>query len=172
MAELFSLMLESASCKSDPVAANRSQFSLILRTSLQRDASATGEISRDPRGASLCARPETISRFALEMTPAHGLVSFRARAGNAYRVMLAAMSGRRRESLSRARRGKSRPRHLHTLPTDCAASSVAADGPSAIGGANIGRVRWSENRGTKKTSETNPFGKKCQHFEGVYFFSH
>ncbi|MGB6089459.1 MAG: hypothetical protein WBG26_08180, partial [Candidatus Binataceae bacterium] len=105
MAELFSLMPEFTSCKNDRVEANRSLFRSTLPASREGDVFATGGISRDARGAGPCARRETVSQFALEMTLAPGLVSFRASAGNAYRVVRATSSSADRE--------ESRPRHSH-----------------------------------------------------------
>jgi len=126
MAELFSLMPEATSCKGDRVEATHSLCRSILPASLLPDAFMTGEISRDARSASLCARREAGSRFALEMTLETCLVSFRARAADAYRAVLTTMSGRHRE--------ESRPRHLRTFPMECAEPSwsVEAAGSSAF----------------------------------------
>ncbi|MGC1678246.1 MAG: hypothetical protein WA740_12025 [Candidatus Binataceae bacterium] len=74
MAELFSLMPKSTSCENDRVEANRTQSRTTLPASVPWNAPATGEISRDTRTANLCARRETISRFALEMTPDYRVV--------------------------------------------------------------------------------------------------
>ena len=55
MAELFSLMQESSSCKSDRVEATRSLLRTSLSDPFQRNAPTTGEISGDARSASLGA---------------------------------------------------------------------------------------------------------------------
>ncbi|MFZ0660083.1 MAG: hypothetical protein WAM05_15265, partial [Candidatus Binataceae bacterium] len=158
---------DSTSCKTVPVEGNRSQFRAILAASFRRHALATGEISRDARSASLCARHGAGNRFALEMTlNPRALVLFRARAGSEYRVVLAASSSEARE--------ESRPRHSHTLSMHRAKLSpaVAADGPSAIGGSRRWLRRTVQKSTTEKAAETNPFGQKRQRFRGVYFLSH
>ena len=55
MAELFSLMPDSTSCKTDRVEANRSLLRTFLSDPFQRNAPTTGEISGDARSASLGA---------------------------------------------------------------------------------------------------------------------
>jgi hypothetical protein len=168
MAELFSLMPESTSCKSDPVEATRTLSRAISPDLFQRNAPATGEISRDAYGARLHARRETVYRFALEMT--RGLVSFRARVGDTDRVVRVTTSGSHRE--------ESRPRHSHTLSMECAkpspsvpSLSVVADGPSAIGGSRRWPRQTVRKSMTEKAAETNPMSRNRQYFQGVYFFS-
>ncbi len=131
MAELFSLMPDSSSCNDGSVEATRTRPRFTLPASGRRNAPATGEISRDPRRARPCACHPTGSKYALEMTPSHRFVSFRAHAGAAYRVVRATSGSAARE--------ESRPRHSHALSIERAnlSSTVAADGSSAIGGSRL-----------------------------------
>ena len=164
MAELFSLMLESTSCKNDSVEATRSLAQSISHASLRRTAFAMGEISRDTRRARFDAWRVTDRRFALEMTLDLRLVSFRARASDAYRVVRATLSGRDRERIS--------PSALAHLSIDCAASSVEEDGPSALGG-NLSEPRQGAQKTmTEKAARTNPLSQNRQRLQGVYFLSH
>jgi len=166
MAELFSLMPESTSCENDRVEASRTLLRSALPTMLHVDAFAAGEIPRDPCSARQSARRAAGSRLALGMTRDLRLVSFRARAGNVYRVMLATGRGGDRE--------ESRPGCLHTLSMDRAKPSfpVAADGLSAIGESRCWPRQKVQKSMTKKAAERNPSSQKWQRLQGVYFLSH
>ena len=94
--------------------------------SLLGAALAAGEISRDARSASRCARRETISRFALEMTPSRVCCVIPS-------TCRRCVSHRARARLSGTHREESRPRHSHSLSGGDCASQWAADGSSAVG---------------------------------------
>jgi hypothetical protein len=171
MAELFSLMPEFTSCKNDRVEATRSLFRSTLPASREGDIFGTGEISRDARSARPCARRDTVSQFALKMTPDRDPVSFRARARDADRVVLATISGRHRE--------ESRRRHSHTSSMRRATPSlsvpsvsVAADGPSAIGGNRLRPGQIVRKSRYQKSVRNGPNRRIRQHLQGVYFSSH
>jgi len=170
MAELFSLMPESTSCKAIRVEVSRTRSRSILPAPFQWDPPATGEISRDVRSARLGARRETISRFALEMTQDQDRGSFRAQVDRQLCVV---------HRLSRCiHREESRPRHLPTFPMRPAKSSAlipslsaVADGPSAIGESRPWPGQKAQKSITEKAAKRNPTRQNRQHFQGVYFLS-
>ena len=161
MAELFSLMPESASCENAPVAPTRSQSSIHFADLLQKDAVATGKISRNTCSANLCAHRETIGRYALEMTPDPDPASFRARAGTAYRVVLATVIGRDR--------AESRSRHLHTFLVECAKPPLSA-AQALAGGLSPSQTGRKSRYQKDVRSEANR--RNRQRLQGVYFLSH
>ncbi|MHB8384053.1 MAG: hypothetical protein ACYDC3_17130 [Candidatus Binataceae bacterium] len=160
MAELFSLMPESTSCKNAPVAAIRSQSRSTLRNLFQHNTFASRDISRETRRARLCARRGTIRRCALEITRDPDPMSFRARAGNAYRVVLATVIGSDRE--------ESRPRHSHTFLVECAKLYLPVAQALACALAPRRSVRKSM---TEITALRNPMAQNRQLLQGVYFLS-
>jgi hypothetical protein len=165
MAELFSLMLESTSCKGIRVEAIRIFARRSLPAFLPENAFATAEISRDSHGAKPCACHTTDSHYALEMTYGDRLVSFRARAGDAYRVVRATSSAADRE--------ESRPRHLHTLSMRRAtpSSSMEADGRSAIGESRRRPRQTGRKSRYQKDVGNRPIRRNHQHLQRVYFLS-
>jgi hypothetical protein len=161
MAELFSLMPDSTSCKTDRVEANRSLLRTFLSDPFQRNAPTTGEISGDARSASLGALSAA----------ADGLAAFQPEAEQHPHPALRATFSRRekdqkikcpnafslREKVSKGRmRVLLRERRLNFMGWNY--FKVGSPRPTV------------QKSMTKKAAETDPSSRNRQHFEGVYFF--
>jgi len=169
MAELFSLMQESSSCKTDRVEAIRSLLRTFLSDPFQRNAPTTGEISGDARSASLGAlsaaadglaafQPEAEQHphLALRATlrEAQGRLFSRREKDqempNAFSLREKVPEGRMRVLLCQRRRSPMSWRYLKD-----------------------GSVRRSARKSmTKNAAERNPSSQNRQHLKGVYFLSH
>jgi len=178
MAELFSLMLESTPCKSDPVEPTRTLFRCTSPASVRRaapdllrwDACATGGISRDARSAKLCARHETVSQFTLKMTPGYRLSSFAKPAFSSRQER-----GRRDDGPTAIRPFCSRTGVLPFITDRTAELSTVSQWRrrprSVIGGSRHWRPQTVEKSPPQKSVENRPIRQNRQHFQGVYFLS-
>jgi hypothetical protein len=143
----------------------------VLLSPFECAASATGEIffgcaqdkPRDACSTKRSARRGTGARFALEMTPLAGSVSFRARASGAYRgVRVTTSAGDREESC---------PVHSHTLSMRRAklsasviSLSVVADGPSTTYASPRGLRQTVQKSRYQKDARSEPIRRNREHF--------
>ena len=198
MAELFSLMPESASCKNDSVEANRTLSQPHLRAfrlSGERCASACGAelpllvVARRSLPCGKITLPKTEKSRVNEQTGAHAIVARasrpwetgppQARPTNEF-FRSAPVAFRERNSTALWRR-PSRSRQLHPIsrcPRVRAFIGRRAAGPLSPTGETPTPLitcrarRAAQNSMTEKAAERNPPMQIRQHFQGVYFLSH
>jgi hypothetical protein len=160
MAELFSLMPDSTSCKTDRVVANRSLLRTFLSDPFQRNAPTTGEISGDARSASLGALSAA----------ADGLAAFQPEAEQHPHPALRATFSRREKD--------------QEMPNAFSLREKVPEGRMRVllCQRRLGLMGWNylkdgsprrtvQKSMTKKAAETNPSRQILQQLQGVYFLS-
>jgi hypothetical protein len=165
MAELFSLMPESTSCKTDPVEASRTLLRTILTDPFQRNAPAAGEISRDTCRASLGALPSSGRRLGVSReVEQHPHPALRATLRQAQGRLFSRREKDQKMPNAFSLREKVPEGRMRVLLCERRLSFMSwhylKDGSPR---------RTAQKSMTEKAAKTNPSSRIRQHFQGVYF---